>query len=292
MRLPDTLPADLVVLVVDDDAFARTLIKKMLESIGVASVLLAADGDEALAILAAGMARVDAVVSDLHMPKRNGFELFDAVRRIQPDLPFFVVTGDAREQAVAEARARDISGYVVKPLSPAQIREKLVATLLRDPGYKIRNWGRSEEGIAFGREASELMRTIYDVWRVGRTDGTMPPRDMLRRWGVERQTPFDRTTFTVDVEPPGPRLRYTYVGPDLRAQFPRDPTGSYLDEQGFLHRRYARPAYDRVLGERVPHFRTVKGIEGLFMLRYRRLLLPFGDAETGVSAILGCIDLL
>jgi hypothetical protein len=58
-----------------------------------------------------------------------------------------------------------------------------------------------------------------------------------------------------------------------------------------LHRRYAQPAYERVLTQRVPHYRAVKGIEGFLLLRYRRLMLPFGDAS-GVQAVLGCVDIL
>ncbi len=114
---------------------------------------------------------------------------------------------------------------------------------------------------------------------------------MLDRWGVTREAPFDRVTFVVDVERPGPRLRYVHVGADLRARFPRDPTGQCIDEMPFLHRRYAMPAYERILNARIPHFRTVKGIEGFLLLRYRRLMLPFAqDGE--VRKILGCVELL
>ena len=44
MRLPDTLPTDLVVLVAEDDTFARNLIRRMLETIGVGTVLTAGQG--------------------------------------------------------------------------------------------------------------------------------------------------------------------------------------------------------------------------------------------------------
>ncbi|MBL8808482.1 MAG: response regulator [Rhodospirillales bacterium] len=291
MRLPDTLPADLVVLVAEDDAFARNLIRKMLETIGVGTILMAGDGAEALAIFSAGMTRIDAILSDIHMPKCNGFELFDAIHAIDPDVPFLLVTGDSREKAVAEARARAISAYVVKPLSPAQLREKLVATLQRDPAYPNRVWPRTIEGLAFQREASERQRAVFDIWRVGADGGKLPEPAMLDRWGVTREAPFDRVTFVVDVERPGPRLRYVHVGADLRARFPRDPTGQCIDEMPFLHRRYAMPAYERILNARIPHFRTVKGIEGFLLLRYRRLMLPFAqDGE--VRKILGCVELL
>lgn len=291
MRLPDTLPTDLVVLVAEDDAFARNLIRKMLETIGVATILMAANGDEALAIVNSGMARIDVVLSDIHMPKRNGFELFDAVHAIDPELPFLLVTGDARETAVAEARARDISAYLVKPLSPVQLRDKLVATLQRDPAYATRAWPRTAEGLAFQVEASDRQRAVFDIWRVGADSGSIPDVGMLERWGVTSEAPFDRVTFVVDVERPGPRLRYAYIGGDLLAKFPRDPTGQCIDEQSFLHRRYAMPAYERIIGARIPHFRTVKGIEGFLLLRYRRLMLPF--VQNGeIRKILGCVDIL
>jgi two-component system, chemotaxis family, chemotaxis protein CheY len=291
LRLPDNFPADLVVLVAEDDAFARALLGKMLSQIGVSNVLLAADGDEALALFRSGMAQIDLVLSDLHMPKRNGFELLEAIRALDADIPFLLVTGDARSRAVVAAREREISAYIVKPLSPAQLREKIVAALLRQPGYTKRVWRRTEEGLSFQRDASEKLRAAFDIWRLGCAGDAIPTMDMLARWGVARQAPFDRTSFVVDVVEPGPRLRYSYIGADILAKFARDPTGAHVDEQSALHRHYAMPAYARVLATRGPHFRFVKGIEGFFLIRYCRLLLPFGD-DGRIEAILGCVDLL
>lgn len=291
MKLPDTLPADLTVLVVDDDAFARKIVQRMLETVGVRNVLTAGDGAEALALIASGALRFDAVISDIHMPIMNGFELIDAARKIEPALPFIVITGDAREQAVAMARARDIAAFVVKPLSPAQIVEKLTGTLQRDPDYAAANWTRSAEGLAFKAEASETMRAIFDGWSASRTGGGLPPRATLVQWGLLHRAPTDRVTFSVEVTQPGPRFIYTNVGADLAAKLGYDPTGQYVDAQSFLHRRYALPAYERVAAARVPHFRAMSGIEGFFAFKYRRLMLPFGDASA-VQTVLGCVDLL
>lgn len=291
IRLPDDFPTDLVVLVAEDDAFARNLLGKMLAQIGVANVLMAADGEEALALIASGMAQIDLVLSDLHMPKRNGFELLDAIRALDADIPFLLVTGDARERAVVAAREREISAYLVKPVSPQQLREKIAAALRRQPGYTKRIWRRTEEGQSFEREASDRLRAAFDIWRLGCDGDSIPTMAMLARWGVERLPPFDRTSFVVETVEPGPRLRYAYVGADILAKFSHDPTGEHVDEQSAVHRYYAMPAYERVLATRGPHFRAVKGIEGLFLFRYRRLLLPFGD-DARIGAIVGCVDLL
>ena len=74
---------------------------------------------------------------------------------------------------------------------------------------------------------------------------------------------------------------------DMIKRLGRDPTGKCLDEQPFLYRRHAQPAYDKVLRDRMPHYRHVQSIETLFLLDYRRLLLPFGD-DGHVSSILVC----
>ena len=97
---------------------------------------------------------------------------------------------------------------------------------------------------------------------------------------------FGRNIFIVDVEPPKPRLRYSFVGDALLARLGWNVEGTYIDEQNFIYRRYAEPAYARVIGHRLPHYRRVGAIERMILFRYQRLLLPFGD-ESGVQTVLG-----
>lgn len=101
------------VLIVDDSFTVRALEKSILELAGY-EVLVASDGEEALGMLS--RERVDLVVSDINMPRRDGFELLSAVRSHQTlrQLPFILVT--SRGSEVDRRRGLDLgaSAYVVK----------------------------------------------------------------------------------------------------------------------------------------------------------------------------------
>jgi CheY-like chemotaxis protein len=284
-RLRDVLPADPVALVIDDDAFARNLAGKLLESLGVSTVLMAESGAEALALVHSKAARIDVVLCDLHMPGMDGFEVRRRLRALDPDLPFVMVTGDSREAAIVAARAHEIAAYLVKPISPKQLHDKLVGAFARTRGSA--DWLRGLEGVAFKREASAAMRALYDSWDRARGTGAMPGREILADWRLDAAGGFAESLALVEVELPGPRLRYRHVGTALAAKIGRDPTGKCIDEQPFLHRRHAEPGYLKVVAEKVPHYKRVRAIETLFLLDYRRLLLPFG-AQDRVAAVLAC----
>ncbi|MCM0020082.1 MAG: response regulator [Tagaea sp.] len=284
-RLRDILPVDPVALVVDDDAFARNLARKLLESLGVATVLTAESGEEALALVGSKAARIDVVLCDLHMPGIDGFEVRRRLRALDPDLPFVMVTGDSRETAIVAARAHEIAAYLVKPISPKQLREKLIGAFARARGAA--GWLRGLEGVALKREASAAMQALYDAWARACGAGAMPGREILAEWRLDAPGGFADSLALVEVEPPGPRLRYRHVGAALIAKLGRDPTGKCIDEQPYLHRRHAEPGYLKVVAEKLPHYKRVRAIETLFLLDYRRLLLPFGSQDR-VSAVLAC----
>lgn len=101
------------VLVVDDSVMTRTLERTILEAAGY-SVVVAADGAQALEML--NEHQVDAIISDIEMPRMNGFELTAAVRQDErwSHLPIVLVTSlDAPEQVQRGASA-GADAYIVK----------------------------------------------------------------------------------------------------------------------------------------------------------------------------------
>ena len=286
--LPDTLPDDLTVMVVDHDPHARRLMRQLLLELGVRNMLMAATGAEALDLQAACSGPLDLVFTELRLPDTDGFALADTMAARQPILHFVLMSYEATPQQVAEARNRNLVAYMVKPVSPEQVREKLVGTLLHDRGYKSRSWRRSPEGQAFLEDATAEMRALFDIWDRARGGRPMPPREFLNEWDLKAGGPVEQHMFVVKVEPPKPRLRYTFVGTALLDRLGMNVVDTCVDEQHFLYRRYAQPAYDRVLKHRIPHYRRVGTIEMLMRIRYQRLLLPFGDAD-GVQMVLGCV---
>jgi chemosensory pili system protein ChpA (sensor histidine kinase/response regulator) len=103
------------VLLVDDSISVRRFVGQMLEKAGF-EVTTAADGAEAITRL--GDATFDVVVTDLEMPRVNGYELIDDMRR-RPStraLPVIVLTTRAGDKHVALARQLGVEHYVTKPV--------------------------------------------------------------------------------------------------------------------------------------------------------------------------------
>ena len=85
--------ADRVVLVVEDEAALRAMIRRLLEREGYA-VLEAENGADALRLLEGGAgATVDLVLTDVRMPEMGGRELAAALARSQPGLPVVLMSG-------------------------------------------------------------------------------------------------------------------------------------------------------------------------------------------------------
>lgn len=82
-----------LILLVEDEELLRAGVQEMLELQGYA-VITAQNGRMALECLSAH--RVDLVVTDLVMPKMDGIDFVEELRKISPDLPVIVVSGSTR----------------------------------------------------------------------------------------------------------------------------------------------------------------------------------------------------
>jgi PAS domain S-box-containing protein len=119
------------VLVVDDDGGVRRSLTEILEIAGCA-VDSAADGVEAIERLEAG--RYDAVISDVVMPKMDGYELYTAIRKRWPELPVVMMTAFHydKDHVIKRSRMEGLSGVIFKkPVDPARLLETLHETIER-----------------------------------------------------------------------------------------------------------------------------------------------------------------
>ncbi len=121
------------VLVVDDSASMRAVVKKTLRAAGfaVSQCLEAPDGQTALEMLR-GQA-VDLVLSDLHMPRMDGMALLRALKQegLVPRC-FILVTTEGRKERLKEALALGARGFVKKPFHPEGLR-KILSLFLGEP---------------------------------------------------------------------------------------------------------------------------------------------------------------
>jgi two-component system chemotaxis response regulator CheY len=119
------------VLVVDDSAAIRKILQRVLRQTGMAinAIHEAGDGQEALDLLRSR--RIDLVLTDINMPRMDGLELLAAIKGSSTwaGVPVVMITTEGGETKVAEAVRLGAAGYVRKPFTADQIKEKLAGIL-------------------------------------------------------------------------------------------------------------------------------------------------------------------
>ncbi len=116
---------DMKILVVDDFATMRKIVKNLLKQVGYKNIVEAEDGVTALRVLKSQ--KVDFVISDWNMPNMNGLEFLKSVRADDElsGLPFLMVTAEALKENVVLAVRAGVSNYVVKPFTAEILNEKI-----------------------------------------------------------------------------------------------------------------------------------------------------------------------
>ena len=113
------------VLVVDDFATMRRIIKGVLKQLGFNNIVEAEDGSLALEELK--KEQIGLIVSDWNMPNMTGLDLLKAVRGDSDlkDIPFIMVTAEGQKENVVEAVKAGVNNYIIKPFTPDTFGEKL-----------------------------------------------------------------------------------------------------------------------------------------------------------------------
>ncbi len=115
------------VLVVDDSAAIRKILQRVLRQTGIEirTILEAGDGQEAIELLKAHKPAL--ILTDINMPKMDGLQLLAAVKAAEEwrHIPVVMITTEGGETKVGEAVKLGAAGYVRKPFTADQIKEKL-----------------------------------------------------------------------------------------------------------------------------------------------------------------------
>jgi two-component system chemotaxis response regulator CheY len=119
------------VLIVDDSPAMRAFVHRVIELSGfeMSACFEASDGEEALTVLRTEW--VDAILTDINMPRMDGQEL---LRRLAGDqmlrsIPAIVISTDATQQRRATMASLGARGYISKPFQPEALRAELERTL-------------------------------------------------------------------------------------------------------------------------------------------------------------------
>ncbi len=113
------------ILIVDDFATMRRIVKNILKQIGFSNIIEADDGSTALEILKSD--KIDLVLCDWNMPKVSGLDMLKQMKADSElkDTPFLMITAEAQKQNIVEAVQAGVSNYIVKPFTADTISEKL-----------------------------------------------------------------------------------------------------------------------------------------------------------------------
>lgn len=115
----------MTILIVDDFATMRKVIRNLLKQVGYENIMEADNGEAGLAVLKSH--KIDFVISDWNMPVMTGLELLKAVRA-DADIgktPFLMVTAEALKENVVAAVKAGVSNYIVKPFTAEVLNEKI-----------------------------------------------------------------------------------------------------------------------------------------------------------------------
>ncbi len=114
-----------VILIVDDSKSLRNLIRKSLESAGFTNSLEAVDGKDALDVLMEH--KVDLIISDINMPKVNGFELLRALKNHSAlkTIPFIVLTSETENETFKEMMKTGATDFIKKPFTKEDLIVKI-----------------------------------------------------------------------------------------------------------------------------------------------------------------------
>lgn len=143
---------DVKILVVDDEARMRKLVKDFLSIKGFI-VLEAEDGEEALKIFDSNK-DIKLILLDVMMPKLDGFETLEVIRQYSK-VPVMMLTARSEERDELKGYKLGVDEYITKPFSPKILVARVEAVLRR-------TMGESEEKLIAGAiEIDKVARSVF-----------------------------------------------------------------------------------------------------------------------------------
>jgi two-component system chemotaxis response regulator CheY len=122
------------ILVVDDAAFTRNMLKKIINKADYTKVVgEASDGNEAIKLYK--QLDPDLVTMDLVMPVKGGIETIEEIKKIDSDALIICVSALGQEALVLEAAKKGAKDFIQKPFKSDQVTEVLERTLLNNKDH-------------------------------------------------------------------------------------------------------------------------------------------------------------
>jgi len=118
-------------LIVDDSSVMRKIVERALRQAGLDALVVreAGSGTEGLEVLKA--TPVDLILSDINMPSMDGLEFLRQIRaqNLASGVPVVMITTESSEEHVKQAILAGAQGYIRKPFTPEQVKERVLPLL-------------------------------------------------------------------------------------------------------------------------------------------------------------------
>ena len=115
-------------LIVDDSSVMRKIVERALRQAGLGAMTVheAANGIEGLEVLR--RAPIDLIFSDINMPSMDGLEFLRQIKaqNLVPGVPVVMITTESSEEHVKQAIAAGARGYIRKPFTAEQVKERVL----------------------------------------------------------------------------------------------------------------------------------------------------------------------
>lgn len=115
------------ILIIDDEAFMRRVIRQTLVNLGCDQVTDVGSATEALTLL--GKSRFDLILSDIYMPGMSGLELLKLIRtgkaHVARDSRFIALTSFSNTEILSTSMLLDVNGFLVKPIKSELVKKNI-----------------------------------------------------------------------------------------------------------------------------------------------------------------------
>jgi two-component system, chemotaxis family, chemotaxis protein CheY len=121
-------------LIVDDSSVMRKIVERSLRQAGIDPLVVheAGSGVEGLEVLR--VKKFDLILSDINMPLMDGLEFLRQIhtQNLAPGIPVVMITTESSEEHVKQAIVAGARGYIRKPFTADQVKERVLPLVLKD----------------------------------------------------------------------------------------------------------------------------------------------------------------